>query len=222
MHQQWHKDVSDKTLAITSGDLGIKMRRGKCHNCGKPGHQERKCHASHWQGSTGSNSDNSSGSGMQATSTPMSSPSTQQPSDHVEMRCVANVACVVDNGDILRAVKALLSPFNALLLSGGIPNLDHGSEVYLDPLEQAPMAITLVDNEAHTVSNSDIHWTTEEGFPPLDTHSFIGNPVGPATGSERSQPPLEHFSIESHPPTLGKAMPNASHCRPNTGACKER
>jgi hypothetical protein len=216
------KDVSDEALAITAGDTGIKMRRGKCCNCGKPGHQECKCRTSHWQGSTGSNDDNSSGSGTQATSTPTSSPSTQQLSDHVETRCVANTACVVNDRDILRAIKVLLSPFDVLLLLDGIPGLDIGSEAYLDPLEQAPVAVTLINNEAHTVGNSDVHWTTEEDFLPLNAHSLPGNLVGPATSSEGSQPPLEHVFIDSHPPTLDEAMPNASCCRPDPGARKER
>ena len=92
----------------------------------------------------------------------------------------------------------------------------------MDPLEQAPAAITLIENEVHTISDSDRHWTAEEDFLPLDAHSLPGDLTGLATGSERSQPPLKHISIESHPPTLDETMPDASCCRPDTDTCKER
>ena len=40
------KDGEDEALAATGSDGGKKKRRkGKCHNCGKPGHWARECHS---------------------------------------------------------------------------------------------------------------------------------------------------------------------------------
>ena len=37
------KDGEDEALAATGSDGGKKRRKGKCHNCGKPGHWAREC-----------------------------------------------------------------------------------------------------------------------------------------------------------------------------------
>jgi hypothetical protein len=110
------KELTDKALATTDGDVGKKKWKGKCCSCGKPGHWERECRTSQWQGGTGSNSDNSSGSGTQATSTPTSTSTTQPPSPHTKTRPVgsANVAYTVDGGDGFWAIDEAFTHANVL------------------------------------------------------------------------------------------------------------
>jgi hypothetical protein len=212
----------DEALAITDGDAGIKKtQKGKCHSCGKLRHREHECHASHQQGSTASTSNSSSSSSAQAAATPTSTsiPTPSHPSSCVEMRCVANTACVLNDGNGVWAVKVAFPTLNQLLYADGLPGPAFGSEVYLDPLEQPLEGTTsLIDSEGSTVNGSDGLQGAEEDFLPLNAHSFSGDPPGPATGSEGSQPPLEHVSVESHPPTTL----DASRCRPDPGAREER
>ena len=42
-NQGGKKDSPDEALAATSSEGGKKCRKGKCHNCGKPGHWAREC-----------------------------------------------------------------------------------------------------------------------------------------------------------------------------------
>ena len=42
-NQGGKKDSPDEALATTSTEGGKKHRKGKCHNCGKPGHWAREC-----------------------------------------------------------------------------------------------------------------------------------------------------------------------------------
>jgi gag-polypeptide of LTR copia-type len=208
----------DEALAVTSGNAGTKKtRKGKCRGCGKPGHRERECRASHQQGSTSSTGDSSAQAAAAPTSTSNTTPS--HPSSCVETRPVANAACVLDDGDGVWAVEVAFPTLDQLLFAGGLPGPTFGSEVYLDPLEQPLEGTTsLVDNEGSTVDDSDGLQGAEEDTLPLDAHTFTGDLTGPATGSEGSQPPLEHVSVETHPPTTL----DASRSRPDPGAREDR
>ena len=42
-NQGGKKESPDKALAATSTEGGKKRHKGKCHNCGKPGHWAREC-----------------------------------------------------------------------------------------------------------------------------------------------------------------------------------
>ena len=42
-NQGGKKDSLDKALAATSSEGSKKHCKGKCHNCGKPGHWVREC-----------------------------------------------------------------------------------------------------------------------------------------------------------------------------------
>ena len=178
------KDPLDEALTVTEGDVGTKKKRkGKCRNCGKPGHWERVCRASQRQGSTDSIGD--SGSGAQAaapTSTSITTP--PHPSGRVETRPVgtANAACFLDDGDGVWAVEVAFPTFDSLLFSGGLRGPVIGSEAYQDPLEQPLEGTTsLVDNEGYTVDDSDGLWGDEEAFPPPSTrtHSMATYQVRP-------------------------------------------
>ena len=37
------KEATDEALAVTNSEGGQKCHKGKCHNCGKPGHWAREC-----------------------------------------------------------------------------------------------------------------------------------------------------------------------------------